>query len=151
MEVNVGGHGCGLAACGGSTAASSDALGTASSGPGSINTMDLNDDKVDDDDYVDNALDGENHDDDDNEPLGTANAPLEDEKTCRARLLHCVVCSNKDYGLHDMVRLSDSSADALAVFEAIELKALTFFALRSLGSAGGFSKEDLPNCITSLC
>jgi hypothetical protein len=61
-----------------------------------------------------------------------------------------VVRTNQDYGLGHMERLPDASADAPAVFEAVELQAPTFFALRSLVRTGGFSEEDPPICFRCL-
>jgi hypothetical protein len=146
VEVKVGRRGRGSAARGGSATTSSGAPGTAGSGPGG-DAIDLDDDVDNNDDYEDAALgSGDNDDIDDNgdEAPRVANAPPEDEKLRRARLLRGVVRSNEDYGLSDMVRLLDSSADSLAVFKDLELQALTFFASRSVVRAGGFSKKDPP-------
>jgi hypothetical protein len=115
--------------------------------------MDLDDDNDNDDEYEDAASGGgDDNDNDDNgdEAPGVANAPPEDEKSRRARLLCGVVRSNEDYGLGDMVRLPDTSADAPAVFEDVELQAPTFFASRSVVRAGGFSEEDMPICVRCL-
>jgi hypothetical protein len=107
--------------------------------------MDLDDDDDNDDDYEDTASGSSDNDDDDDdgdEAPGAANAPSEDEKSRRAHLLRGVVRSNEDYGLGDMVRLPDASADAPAMFEDVEQQAPTFFASRSVVRAGGFSEED---------
>jgi hypothetical protein len=115
--------------------------------------MDLDNDHDNDDVYEDAASgNGDNDDDDDDgdEAPGAANAPPEDEKSRRARLLRGVVRSNKDYGLGNMVRLPDASANAPAVFEDVELQAPTFFASRSIVRAGGFSEEDPPICVRCL-
>jgi hypothetical protein len=152
VEVIVGGRGRGSAACGGSAAASSSASGAAGSSPGG-DSLDFDDDDDNNDDYEDAASgSGDNDDDDDDgdEEPGAANAPPENKKSCRARLLHGVVRSNKDYGLGDMVRLPDASSDAPAVFEDVELQAPTFFALRSVVRADGFSEEDPPICVRCL-
>jgi hypothetical protein len=112
--------------------------------------MDLDDDDDNDDDYEDAASgSGDDNDDDDDgdEAPGAADAPPEDEKSCRARLLRGVVRSNEDYGLGNMVWLPDASADAPAVFKDVELQAPTFFASRSVIHAGGFSEEDPPLCV----
>jgi hypothetical protein len=115
--------------------------------------MEHDDDDDNDEDYEDAASgSGDDDDDDDNgnEAPGVADATQEDEKSRQARLLHGVVRSNKDYGLSDMVRLLDSSADAPAVFEDVELQAPTFFASHSVVRAGGFSEEDTPICVRCL-
>jgi hypothetical protein len=118
--------------------------------------MDIDDDDENDDDYEDAASGSSDNDDDDDdgddgdEAPGAADAPPEDKKSRQARLLCGVVGSNEDYGLGDMVRLPDASADAPAVFEGVELQAPTFFASRSVVRAGGFSEEDLPICVRCL-
>jgi hypothetical protein len=115
--------------------------------------MDLDNDDDNDDDYEDAASgSGDDDDDDDNgdEAPGAADAPPEDEKSRRARLLRGVVRSNEDYGLGNMVWLPDSSANAPAKFEDVELQAPTFFALRSVVRAGGFSEEDPPIYVRCL-
>jgi hypothetical protein len=65
-------------------------------------------------------------------------------------LLAGTVRTNQDYGLGHMERLPDAYANAPTVFEAVELLALTFFALHSFVRAGGFSEEDLPICFMWL-
>jgi hypothetical protein len=115
--------------------------------------MDLDNDDDNDDNYEDAATgsgDDDDDDDDGDEALGAANAPPEDEKSRRARLLCGVVRSNKDYGLGNMVRLPDASADAPAEFEEVELQVPTFFASRSVVRAGEFSEEDPPICVRCL-
>jgi hypothetical protein len=112
--------------------------------------MDLDDDDDNDDDYEDAASgssDNDNDDDDGDEAPGAADAPPEDEKSRRACPMSGVVGSNEDYSLGDMVRLPDASTDAPAVFEDVELQALTFLASRSVVRAGGFSEEDPPICV----
>jgi hypothetical protein len=115
--------------------------------------VDLDDNDDNDDDYEDTASgsgDDDDDDDDGDEAPGAADAPSEDEKLLRARLLCGVVRSNEDYGLGDMVRLPDASADAPAVFEDVELQAPTFFASRSVVRARVFFEEDPPICVRCL-
>jgi hypothetical protein len=113
--------------------------------------LDGNDDDNDDDDYNDDDYndDASDNDDDDNAPE-EADAPPEEDNSRRARLLRGVVRTNEAYGLCPMECLPDASADATAVFEAVELQAPTFFASRSLVRAGGFSDEDPPICFRCL-
>ncbi len=49
-----------------------------------------------------------------------------------------------------MERLPDSSANAPAIFEAVELQGPMFFTSCSLVWAGGLSEEDLPICFRCL-
>jgi hypothetical protein len=115
--------------------------------------MNLNDDDDEnEDDYNDNASDGDNDgNEEDNEVAPEeADAPPKDKSLRRVRLLAGVVRTNQDYGLSHMVRLPDASADAPAVFKAVELQAPTFFASRLLVPAGGFSEEDPPICFRCL-
>jgi hypothetical protein len=49
-----------------------------------------------------------------------------------------------------MVPLPDTSAAALAAFEAMELQTSTFFASCSLVHAGGFLEDDLPISFSCL-
>jgi hypothetical protein len=106
--------------------------------------MDKDDNK--DDDYDDNADDNDN----DDEAPREADAPPEDENSRWVRLLAGVVHTNQDYGLGHMECLLDTSADAPALFEAVELQAQTFFASHTLVCAGGFSEEDPPICFRCL-
>jgi hypothetical protein len=97
--------------------------------------MDLVDNDDNDDDYEDAASGSGNDDDDDDdgdEAPRAADAPPEDKTSRWAPLLRGVVRSNEDYGLGNMVRLPDASADAPAEFEDVELQAPTFFASRSV-------------------
>jgi hypothetical protein len=115
--------------------------------------MDFDDDDDNDDDYEDatsGSGDGDDDDDNGDKAPGAADATPEDEKSRWARLLRGVVHSNEDYGLGDMVWLLDASADALAVFEDVELQVPTFFASRSVIGAKGFSEEDPPICVRCL-
>ncbi len=123
----MGGRGHGESGCGGASASSAGAPCASGAGPGDGNAMDLNDnDNENNNDYEDNALD-DNADGDDEEPE-EANAPLVDINLRRACLLCGVIRTNENYGLGPMTRLLDASANALAVFEAAELQAPTFFA-----------------------
>jgi hypothetical protein len=137
IEVNVGGHGRGASGCGGTLARSVDALSAsgAGSGDGDIDMDEVNDE---DNDYDDNTDDDDanddNADDDDNddETSGDAGALLEDENSHWVHLLAGMVRTNQDYGLGHMEGLPDDSADAPALFEAVELQTPTFFASCSL-------------------
>ncbi len=147
--MNVGGRGRSSSACSGSAASSSGAPDASGSGPGN-GDVDTNqdDDNNDNDNYDD---DSDDDDDDGNyEEPEEADAPPEDKNSRQARLLRGVVRTNEDYGLCLMTPLPDASTIAPAVFEAIELQAPTFFALRSLVRAGGFSEEDPPICFRCL-
>ncbi len=67
-----------------------------------------------------------------------AKTPLEIETLRWGPLRRGMVCTNENYSLGTIVRPLDTHADALAVFEALELQVLTFFTSPSLMHAGGF-------------
>jgi hypothetical protein len=92
-----------------------------------------------------------NHDDnasyagnDNEDPEGADAPPEEDADVCKACLLCIIVQTNMDCGPGELVRLPEASAEALAVFDDIELQAAMLFASRLVLQAGGFSKEDPP-------
>jgi cobalamin biosynthesis protein CobT len=132
-------------------------LGASGAGPGGGNAIDPDgddDDNEEDDDYNDDASDSndDNNDDDDDKEAAPeeADAPPEGESARQVRLLAGVVRTNKDDGLGHMVRLPDASANAPAVFEAVELQDPTFFVSHLVVRAGGFSREDPPTCLVCL-
>jgi hypothetical protein len=104
--------------------------------------MELDDDTATDADFA--AAESDNDDSSSEESVKDGNAR-------QVRLLAGVELTNDDYGLGNLVVLPDPDAAALAMFEAVELQALTFFASRSVVCTGGFTEVDLPICCRCLC
>ncbi len=129
--------------------------GASGSGPGDGNAINLNgdndNDNENDDNYEDNASDSDDNDDDNEATPEEADASPEGKRVRSVCLLAGVVRTNQDYGLSYMVHLPNFSANAPAIFKAIELLAPTFFASCLVVHAGGFSKEDPPICLRCLC
>jgi hypothetical protein len=86
---------------------------------------------------------------DDDESSSDERAETEDVR--RVCLFAGVVRSNKDYGLSNHMVLPDPEAAALAMFEALELQAPTFFASCSVVCASRFTEVDPPVCFKCLC
>jgi hypothetical protein len=85
--------------------------------------MDLdgdNDNNEGNNNYDNNSLDGNNDDNHQEEPE-EAHASPDDKSLYWDHLLAGVVCTNQDYGLGHMVLLPNTSANTLAMFEAVEL------------------------------
>jgi hypothetical protein len=86
--------------------------------------MDLDDNDNDNryiDNYEDNALGGNDSEDNDKEVPEEADAPQEDKNSHWVPLLDNVVYANQDYGLGLMVTPPDVSADTPVIFEGVEL------------------------------
>ncbi len=152
FDVNVGGCGHGASGCSSALAGSAGAPGESGAGASGKDTMDLDgndNDTENNDNYEDDALGNGNDNNEDKAPE-EADAPLEDSNSRQARLLCGVVCTNEDNGLGSKACLPDASKDSLTVFKAVKLQEPTFYALRSIIRAGGFSQENLPICFRCL-
>ncbi len=148
--VNVGDSCRGVTGSSGALASSTGAQGASSARPGKSDVDIDPDNDGDNDDHNFNASENGN-DYNDDEALGPANGPPEDENFCWVCLLAGMVCTSQDYGLSHIMWLPNISADAPALFKAIELQVSTFSAMCSLIRAGGFPEEDLPISFRCLC
>ncbi len=146
-----------VVAVGGSLSASGSGGGGVGSGnsagvPGLLskdsanNIMDLDNRDMDEDKISNNNYDNDN----DQAPPVEVEMPLENANARKVCLLCGVVNTNEDYGLGELVRLPDARADALAMFDDVELQALTCFALCWVVCEGGFSETDPPICARCL-
>jgi hypothetical protein len=104
--------------------------------------MDHGNDDKDDNNYKDNASDGDDNDEIDDEVLREADAPLEDENLRRVYLLPGVMRTNQDYDLGPTVPLPDALVPASATFEVLELQVPMCFASCLLVYTGRFLEED---------
>jgi hypothetical protein len=103
--------------------------------------MDFDDDDANNADIVGAA--------DDDESSSDEGAETEDVRwVC---LFAGVVHSNEDYSLINHMVFPDPDAAALAMFEALELQAPTFFASCSVVRAGRFTEVDPPVSFKCLC
>jgi hypothetical protein len=111
-------------------------LGVSSNAPGRNDAEEYNENNNENnDDY--------NSGNDRKAPAGAVYPP-EDKKLRQVYFLHGTVYTNEDYGLVPMTCLLDTSADAQALFKAMDLPAPTFFTSCLLVHAGWFFEEDLP-------
>jgi hypothetical protein len=113
------------------SASALDAFGT---GPSNSKAIDLdnNNDNKNDSSYEDDALECNDNDNNNNKELKEAITLLEDIDMLLTCLFCSVVCTNKDYGLDQMMQLPDLFANALAIFMAVKLQVLFFFSMCSL-------------------